>query len=174
MATKTKSTAITASDMMSGKSNLLSSLDLPTLHTVADYFGVDPEESIEEQVIALTENGVTYATYARAFKIPLPEDYVEDEELGEVNFDEETVEDTGPVTVSRGASLAPQAEYLIKMTRLNPYFEVASVSNNRKVFKFTQDHPYAIMDARTAQFVLEREEGFRQAFPDELADFYED
>lgn len=168
--------AISAADMKSVPSmNMLSALDLPTLHVVADYFGVESQDTIEEQVLALSEHGVTYALYAKEFKIPLPDDYVEeeDEPLNELDVEEASEVNNEPVTVERSASLAPQQEYLIKMTRANPYFEVASVVSKGKVFRFTQEHPYAIMDARTAQYVLERETGFRQAFPDELAEFYE-
>lgn len=175
---KENTEAISAADMKPAPPmNMLSALDLPTLHTVADYFGVEAEDTIEEQVLALAENGVTYALYAKEFNVPLPEDYVEEEEEELNDLDvEETPEDLGnsqPITVERGANLAPQQEYLIKMTRANPYFEVASVVNKGKVFRFTQEHPYAIMDPRTAQYVLERETGFRQAFPDELAEYYE-
>lgn len=171
---RTKSTAIKAEDMVVNKAPALTDLDLPTLHTVADYFGVEEEDTIEEQVLSLAENGVTYALYAKEFNVPY-EAADEESAIAELPEVEETVPVTdGPVTAERNPALAPQAEYLIKMTRQNPYFEVASVLNPRQLFKFTQEHPYAIMDARTAQHVLQNEIGFRQAFPDELRDFYED
>lgn len=179
--TKTKGETVTAKSMVVDKASLFSDLDLPTLHTVADYFGVDQEESIQEQILSFAENGVTYALYAKAFEVPLPEGYSEDEDEPVVEDEEEPVsltelvdEATGPVTAPRSAALAPQQEYLIKMTRANPYFEVASLVQKGKIYKFTQEHPYAIMDARTAQFVLEHETQFRQAFPDELREFYSD
>jgi hypothetical protein len=142
------------------------SLDLPTLHRVADYFGVEMADDIQEQVANFATDNITYGDYCREFKVPLPEDYV-DEDVPVVVEDEEEGEPVTqtPVTAERNAALQPQKEYLIKMTRENPYFEVGR-------YKFTQEHPYAIMDATTAQHVLSNEEGFRQAFPDELKEFY--
>lgn len=167
MATKTKtSAAVTTKDMADVPSNYFMTLDLPTLHTVADYFGAEQEESIEEQVLALAEMGITYKLYAQAFKVPLPDGYTdEDETLKEEPVTEQA--EGGLVLGDRNPALAPQAEYLIKMTRANPYFEVGK-------YKFTQANPYNIMDAASAQYVLQQEEGFRQAFPDELRDFYQD
>lgn len=163
---KAKTNVTTSKDMQYGRVGF-SNLDLPTLHTVADFFGVDQADSIEEQVANFAEDNVTYADYCEAFKIPLPEDYVDED--APVVLDEEEGETPvkTPITAERHQSLQPQEEYLIKMTRENPYFEVGK-------YRFTQEHPYAIMDARTAQLVLSKEEGFRQAFPDELRDFYDE
>ncbi|HEY5443759.1 MAG TPA: hypothetical protein VIJ87_04665 [Pyrinomonadaceae bacterium] len=173
MANKTKAAGTVTSAEMQYKPVGFDSLNLDELHTIADYFGVDQAETITEQVANFAEEGVTYVQYAKAFKVPLPEDYQE-EELPVVEEDEqeEPVVETGPVTAPREAQFAVQNEYLIKMTRDNPYFEVANLSNRRATYKFTTAHPYAVMDAKTAQFVLSHETGFRQAFPDELAEFY--
>lgn len=151
---------------------------LEELHTVADYYGVEKADNPQEQIANFANDGVSYAQYCKDFNVPLPEDYVEEEEaLAEVEDEkEDTVKEevapAGPVTASRTPQFAVQSEYLIKMTRDNPYFEVANLVNRKKVYKFTNEHPYAVMDAKTAQFVLSNEEGFRQAFPDELAEFY--
>ena len=71
--------------------------------------------------------------------------------------------------VEGGVVVKPQVQvsaepYLIKMVRENPYYEVGK-------YKFTESHPYALVDAADAERVL-REEGFRQAFPSELEEFY--
>lgn len=56
-------------------------------------------------------------------------------------------------------------KYLVKMTRLNPLYQIGKYS-------FTKDHPYALVDGKDLQVVLEEHEGFRQAYPDEIEDFY--
>lgn len=123
MATKTKNdNVVKSTDLAEAfQGNYFSTLDLPTLHTVADYFGAEQQESIEEQVAALADMGVTYKLYAQAFKIPLPDGYTEEP----VVVEEEPVNTLSePVVVEEHPALQPQKEYLIKMTRKNPYFEV--------------------------------------------------
>jgi hypothetical protein len=56
-------------------------------------------------------------------------------------------------------------KYLLKMTRENLVYQTRG-------YEFTQDHPYALVNATDAQWILENEEGFRQAFPAELTEFY--
>jgi hypothetical protein len=56
-------------------------------------------------------------------------------------------------------------KYLVKMTRQNPLYQVGP-------YKFTKDYPYALVDGKDLRKLLEEEEGFRQAFPDEVEDFY--
>lgn len=56
-------------------------------------------------------------------------------------------------------------KYLVKMTRQNPLFQVGP-------YTFTKDHPYALVDGKDLRRILEDEEGFRQAYPDEIDDYY--
>lgn len=62
-------------------------------------------------------------------------------------------------------SIAPSDQYLLKMVRDNPLFQTRG-------YTFTEEHPYALVSAEDAQYILEHEDGFRQAFPAELAEFY--
>lgn len=55
-------------------------------------------------------------------------------------------------------------QYLIKMVRDNPLFEIRG-------HKFTTQHPYALVGAADADYIL-KEDGFRQATPAELREFY--
>lgn len=59
----------------------------------------------------------------------------------------------------------PNEQWLIKMERKNPLFEVRG-------HRFTQENPYALVSPKDAQYILSKEDGFRQAFPDELEEFY--
>lgn len=56
-------------------------------------------------------------------------------------------------------------KYLVKMTRQNPLYQVGP-------YKFTKEHPYALVEGKDLRRLLEDEEGFRQAYPDEIEDFY--
>lgn len=146
-------------------------LHLDQLRAAADYFGSDSVGNEEAIRVALEDDGITWEMYAKEFGLPLPEgetfapptpdlpekhdDWIEkeEEEVSEV------------VTQAPVPTLAAEQKYLIRMTRKNPYFEYGR-------YKFTQDKPYAIMSAEDAQSILESEQGFRQAYPKELQEFY--
>ena len=57
------------------------------------------------------------------------------------------------------------SNYLIKMERQNPHFEVAG-------YTFTQKHPYAVVSADKVAKVIQ-EGGFRQALPEEVQEYYD-
>lgn len=145
-------------------------LNKAQLEAAVDYFGAD-RGSVKEMRASLVENGVEWNLYAEAFLGPKREPDVEGFVLSEPTDiedwpDTEGVEEVNEVlTQVPVPQLAPQQKYLIKMTRKNPYFEFEDK-------KFTQERPYAIMDAAQAQRVLESEDGFRQAYPAELEEFY--
>jgi hypothetical protein len=62
--------------------------------------------------------------------------------------------------------VAPEGQpWLIKMTRENERFDVRGYS-------FTKRHPYALVKPEDVPYILEQEDGFRQAYPTELAEFY--
>lgn len=69
------------------------------------------------------------------------------------------------VIVQQPLKLRPEDEYLIKMVRDNPLYQVRG-------YTFTADHPYALVKADDAMYILEKEDGFRQAYPQELQEFY--
>lgn len=159
------------------KPTKLSELQKPELLAAAKHFGSDEKGNAKELLASLVEDGVTIEDYNLVFH-PEPEKPVEqqaapapnvlttdvlDEIYGEGEEEVPVVEEL--VTAPENADLAPKQKYLIKMTRKNPYFEF-------KHHKFTQERPYAIMSASDAQEILSTEEGFRQAFPAELEEFY--
>lgn len=69
------------------------------------------------------------------------------------------------IVVKESIPVTSQDSYLIKMDRKNPLFEVRG-------HRFTQSHPYALMNAEDADYVLTHEDGFRQATPSELREYY--
>lgn len=136
-------------------------------------FGADESGTKDSIKADLTEMGVTWQMYLDAFypdkdKEPVAEESVLPEPTDIEDWpdaDEGVNEVSEIVTKEETPQLAPQDKYLIKMTRANPYFEFEDK-------KFTQDKPYAIMSAAQAQRILETEDGFRQAYPAELQEFY--
>lgn len=69
------------------------------------------------------------------------------------------------IRVASPPVINPNEQWLIKMERKNPLFEVRG-------HRFTQENPYALVSPKDAQYILSKEDGFRQAFPDELEEFY--
>lgn len=134
-------------------------------------FAVDVDEKDGAKVIvaALLESGVKWADYLAQHPEHAPEEAVvnnvvtsSDVLAGSTPETIAAVEQT--VLVKEDAPLTEE-KYLIKMDRKNPLFEVAG-------HRFTSEHPYAIVTAEQAQFILTSEVGFRQATPDEAQEFY--
>lgn len=76
-------------------------------------------------------------------------------------------EDLSPkVIVATQPQYRPQDKLLIKMERKNPMFQVRG-------YTFTQKNPYALMSPSDADHVLRNEEGFRQALPSEVDEWYD-
>lgn len=151
-------------------------LKKPELVAAARAFGADEDGTAAEIRASLLENGVTWEMYQAAFapkQEPEPEPAPEPQTPNVIKSSDITpakevntvTETTEVVTAEAVPQLQAQKNYLVKMTRENPYFEFGK-------YKFTQENPYAIMTAEDAQRILSSEEGFRQAFPAELQEFY--
>lgn len=54
---------------------------------------------------------------------------------------------------------------LLKMNRDNPRYDVRG-------YKFTREHPFALVDSTNAEFIVENVEGFVYATPKEAREFY--
>jgi hypothetical protein len=64
-----------------------------------------------------------------------------------------------------GEPLFADSPILLKMERHNPSFQAFG-------FKFTREHPYALMSPEQAQQIIDTHEGFRLASPAEAKSFY--
>lgn len=152
-----------------------SDLNKPQVIAAADAFGTNTEGTVKEMLADLQDANVSWTDYQVAFGLiePPPVEDVTftrvDEDEVEIDWIDGEVEDNMTdtlVTVPRVAQMAPAEKYLIRFIGENPYFE-------RGKHKFTAEKPYAIMSAQDAQDALVDEpKKFRQAFPDELKDFY--
>lgn len=151
----------------------LSDFNKAELYTIADKFGADVEhgQGIKKQhlVDVLEGDGIT---------VELVFDNIEEYKN---RYNPEPVEAPQNVIKTSDVNVAPQVKkedvvvakpfesdnkkYLIKMTRANPHFEIVGCT-------FTEQHPYALVDSDRAEYLLTRVEGFRQATPSELEDYY--
>jgi hypothetical protein len=119
-----------------------------------DYVSQHPEVAPEEKPVAVTSNAPSHGVVG------------EDTEEGFLTpVVEEKEEEVVIHTSAPSPTLSHNDKYLLKMVRDNPLFQTRG-------YTFTEEHPYALVNAVDAQWILENEEGFRQAFPQELADFY--
>jgi hypothetical protein len=121
------------------------------LKEVAESFAVDHSESKNkaELLALLTEEGVTFEMYK------------------EFAPTEDTEEVEEPVIEKKVSAKKKQEKetVLIKMDRNNTLYETCGV-------EFTAEHPFAVVDIDTAQFIFNNEQGFRMATPYEIQEFY--
>jgi hypothetical protein len=146
------------------------------LLNAARYFGTETEGGVEVLRTDLHDSGVTWEDYVKAFKLPGHEDIPDAPYVGPSQVDVEDWEDAPElekavsevIITAPPVDLAPAERYLVKFIGENPYFETGR-------FKFTIENPYAVMTAEEAQDVLVAEPTkFRQAFPDELKEFFDE
>lgn len=127
-------------------------LKVSELKKVAEDFGVEVEnlKGKKDIIAALSDEGVTWAVYAKTIKdIDENKEEVETEILPK--FDPNKVQDKDTV--------------LVRMTRANFRYDIMG-------YTFTKDHPFVAMKEEDAQAIFDKEEGFRLATPKEVQDFY--
>lgn len=139
------------------------------LRTLADEeFAVEVGEkaSKPEVLAALVENGVTWDMYLDLH--PELKDVEVETPAGVVTstqMQEQPVQEEVRIVVKEEVPLQSREEWLIKMTRANPLYEVRGQ-------KFTQENPFALVSPADAEYLLTKEDGFRQATPSELQQYY--
>lgn len=139
---------------------------------------VTDKDNKDSVIAALTESGVTWGDYVSQHpevkpELPPVESNRETEPdrgnvIGAKEVNGEPVENavpTPPKVRVQEKTFTPEDQYLIKMVRENPLYETRG-------YRFTQKHPYALVSAADAEYILNNEEGFRQAFPKELEEYY--
>lgn len=126
-------------------------LKLPELKEAASFFGVEGK-SRDDIIANLHVDGVTWSMYKKEFNIDDPD---EDEESG-VSAKEA---DKAFSSKKRGTQI------VVKMDRENPSYQ----DNG---YRWDKTHPYALMDVDDFEDLVQREQGFRQATPKEVAEYY--
>lgn len=143
-------------------------------------FAVPVEENDNKKSVlaALVESGVSWSDYVDQHPEVKPEEpavkpaatFVEREpepsREGSVITAESmrAPEPLAPVTAAAVVAEGSQP-WLIKMTRENLRYDTRG-------YTFTKEHPYALVKPEDVPYILEKEDGFRQAYPTELQEFY--
>lgn len=137
---------------------MFSSLTIPELRGVAEQFAVDIPDKVKSKpaiIKAIEDDGVTYQMY-KSMLVPAAEEEPDLAETNESELDdgpyERQLDDEDPTTV-------------IKMTRKNNSYEVRG-------YRFTRQHPYAVVSDDDAEYLIEFGGGFRPASKKEILEFY--
>lgn len=130
---------------------------LETGITWADYVAQHPElaPAVEEKVVLAPVAVVRETEPARAGGVITSDDLKGDAVIVEAPV----------LRVQEPLHVNPTDIFLIKMIRPNTLYETRG-------YKFTQEHPYAVVNADDAEYILEHEDGFRQALPTEASAYY--
>ena len=136
----------------------LQSLKREDLLAVAEYFAVEleGENPTKNEVLAALAAGKEPVTWEQYKSMFLPNQKVDSVEANQESS--KLVEDTSN-------SLADGKILLIKMERANTRYDIRG-------YTFTKEHPIRPVDEESAEYILEHEEGFRQARPSELEEYY--
>ena len=126
-------------------------LKVAELKKIAEDFGVEIDglKNKTDIIAALSEEGVTWAVYAKTV-----EQLEEEEDM--------TVET--PVK-AENKKVNPEDTVLVKMERDNFRYDIQG-------FTFTKEHPFIAMDKDKAQEIFDKEAGFRLATPKEVQEYY--
>ncbi len=120
------------------------------LKKIAEDFAVDTEglKNKADIIATLSEEGVTFAVYAKTLDIK--------EEEADMNETE---------VLSKPDKTQSKDNVLVKMERANFRYDILG-------YTFTKDHPFVAMKEEDAQKIFDVEEGFRLATPREAQEFY--
>jgi|SRR6478735_4110316 len=127
------------------------------LRTADEDFAVEVDKSWPKAKIieALGESGVDFAQY-------LEQNPDVAAEYSEVPAN---VVQTPVATNVAPPVLEEEPKILIKMVRDNPLYEIGR-------YRWTTKHPYVLVSVKDAENILIKEDGFRQATPGELQEYY--
>lgn len=164
---------------MAQPDNEFKDLTIPELRGVAAMFAVEVGKLTRKSDILaeIEKDGVTWDMYVSTLAPdPVEEDevvYVEDEvPVAEpIVLDPAEVDPSlSPVVESESTPPAPvavveAADVLIRMTRPNFSYQIRG-------YKFTREHPFALVAEDDADYLIERDGGFRTATPREAREYY--
>jgi hypothetical protein len=130
------------------------------LLAVAEMFGTDLVGSPTKAAIIkqLGIDGVTYDMYVKA---TATNDEDDESPVELAVLDDTPLDETG-------IEVEPAAEedyHVVCMTRTNATYEIRG-------YKFTRQHPYALVKEVDADYLIEEDGGFRLAGPREIREYY--
>lgn len=118
---------------------------------IAEEFGSDVKPSDTKAIIiaTLNEDGVTWEQAAQLDKQVAEKD-------AELKADKK---------VADAEAKAQEEQQLLRMMRENGTFDIRG-------YRFTKSHPFAVVAASDAEWIVENVDGFRYATPREAQEFY--
>jgi hypothetical protein len=133
---------------------------------------VDEADKNKKKVLlaAFAEGGVSWSDYVAQHPEvkPQPENVITSPTVpgeGQPVPQEKPQPKPGKIITAEKPKVNPEDRYLIKMVRPNVRFDTRG-------YTFTKEHPYALVSANDADYILEKEEGFQMASPAELREYY--
>ena len=126
-------------------------LKVSELKKIAEDFAVETDglKNKSDIIAALAEEGVTWAVYEQTIK--------------KIDEDKEDAPEVLPKFDPKADQ--PEDTVLVRMTRANFRYDIAGHT-------FTKDQPFDAMKQDQAQWIFDKEEGFRLATPKEVQEFY--
>lgn len=128
------------------------------LRTAEEDFAVEVDKSWPKAKIIeeLDASGVNFAMYLEQN----PDKAAEFSEVPDNVIKEPVNKNAAPPVEDKD-----ERKILIKMVRANPLYEIGR-------YRWTTKHPYVLVNEKDADHILIKEEGFRQATPGELQEYY--
>ncbi len=126
-------------------------LKVSELKKIAEDFAVETNslKNKSDIIAALAEEGVTWAVYEQTIK--------------KIDEDKEDAPEVLPKFDPNADQ--PEDTVLVRMTRANVRYDIAGHT-------FTKDQPFVAMKKDKAQWIFDKEDGFRLATPKEVQEFY--
>ena len=119
--------------------------------------GIEDGATKEDIITAFDQSGVVWSGYVAQHPEVAPEPKKPVKPI--LNSEPVVVVEEAPVVE------VEERKYLVKMVRDNPLYQTIGHT-------FTSDHPYALVSAADADYLVTREDGFRQATPKEVEEYY--
>lgn len=134
--------------------------------TAVEDFAVDIKADANKKTVlaALVEDGVEWEQYATLKGLNSPEPEPDPEAAPEVETADAGIYEP-EVEIITAEALPKTQKYLVKMERANVRYDTRG-------YRFTQEHPYSLVDPKDIDYILETEKGFRMATPRELEEYY--
>ena len=124
---------------------------------------VGEKDSAESVIAALFEAGVEWKDYVEQHPEVAPDEPAP--VVKETTREEVIPLNPSEVRVQEGVDTAGPQPFLIKMERENPLYQTRG-------YTFTKENPYCLVRPEDVEYILSKEDGFRQALPSELQEFY--
>lgn len=154
------------------------SLNVEDLRVVAqkdlDLDGIDESSTKAQILAAILEKNITWDAAVELSSTLQRVDSILKEKQANVVTTKTLKKEEKPVAPvvedqQQGVLVAEQkdgpAKVLVKMNRENPRFDIRG-------YRFTYDHPYALVTEDDAEYLVTQQDGFSYATPREAAEFY--